>query len=460
MPCCLPDGTGLSRPTSPAAAIAAAPIELGIRAETCRDRRRRRARVVDVMERLGERTLIYADLRDGTPVVYETSPATVRLDVGQIPSRCLPPAVRPFLRRRRQGLPVARAGRRPPVADVAAGASRPRQRVALARPSAGRTPLLLNRCSCCPISSSFLVLLFVPLGLGIWLSSRTTTCWVAMAAAWGSTISRDLLTTRSSGRHVRNTFVFVLLTMPAFVGLGLFLALALNDSYRRSAVLRAIFFGSSVLSVTIVTLIWRLVTCRTAVLAAERPRPGRLHGFTDRQRDLGAAGIAMVTVWWIIGLPMTLFLAALQQIPAELYEAAALDHASRLRRCGTSPLPSIRRTIAVVAVIEIVLQFQLFGQIAADHRWRAQQPLAPDRACSSTKPGSATSAGFRGRRLAGAVRPHAAGRARADVDLRVEARIEHGKLAPADVRWATGCCCWPWCCWQSPGLRRSSGWSG
>ena len=48
-------------------------------------------------------------------------------------------------------------------------------------------------------------------------------------------------------------------TTPAFVALGLFLALALNDATRRSAVLRSVFFGSSVLSVTIITLIWQLV---------------------------------------------------------------------------------------------------------------------------------------------------------------------------------------------------------
>ena len=68
---------------------------------------------------------------------------------------------------------------------------------------------------------------------------------------------------------MRNTVVFVLLTTPAFVGLGLFLALALNDTLRRSAVLRAVFFGSSVLSVTIVTLIWRLVYLPDRGLAAD-----------------------------------------------------------------------------------------------------------------------------------------------------------------------------------------------
>ena len=163
---------------------------------------------------------------------------------------------------------------------------------------------------------------------------------------------------------MRNTVLFVVLTTPAFVGLGLFLALALNDALRRSAVLRAVFFGSSVLSVTIVTLIWRLVYLPDRGLLADLLALVGLHGFDPVTNETWALpAIAVVTVWWIIGLPMTLFLAALQQIPAELYEAAALDHAVPLaRRLRSITLPSIRRTIAVVAVIEIVLQFQLFGQ--------------------------------------------------------------------------------------------------
>ena len=59
---------------------------------------------------------------------------------------------------------------------------------------------------------------------------------------------------------------------------------------------------------------------------------------------------------------MMLFLAALQQIPGELYEAAALDNASRARSFWSITLPSIRRTMLVVVIYEIVAQFQLFGQ--------------------------------------------------------------------------------------------------
>ncbi len=77
---------------------------------------------------------------------------------------------------------------------------------------------------------------------------------------------------------------------------------------------------------------------------------------------LAMPAVAITTIWWCIGLPMMLFLAALQQVPAELYEAAALDNAGRWRTLFRITLPSIRRTALVVVVIEIILQFQLFGQ--------------------------------------------------------------------------------------------------
>ena len=214
-----------------------------------------------------------------------------------------------------------------------------------------------------PYLVMLIVLLLVPLGLGIWLSFQDYDMLGGWSGSVGLANFRNLLDDPIFPGTVRNTVVFVLITTPAFVGLGLFLALALNDSLRRSSVLRAVFFGSSVLSVTIVTLIWRLVYLPDRGLAADILALVGLHSFDPVTSETWALpAIAVVTVWWIIGLPMTLFLAALQQIPSELYEAAALDHASRFTTLRSITLPSIRRTIAVVAVIEIVLQFQVFGQ--------------------------------------------------------------------------------------------------
>lgn len=239
-----------------------------------------------------------------------------------------------------------------------------------ARPVAAATaagvgrPSVLNLLFVLPYVLLVLGLVVVPVGFGLWLSFQD----YDMLGGWHGFAGLDnyanLFTDRIFRGAVRNTLLFVAMTVPAFVGLGLFLALALNDGLRRSAVLRSVFFGSSVLSVTVVTLIWRLVYM---------PERGLLAGV------LGAAGlpevnlvaderfallsVAIVTLWWIIGLPMTLFLAALQQIPREIYEAAALDHASRARTLLSITLPSLKRTILLVAVIEAILQFQIFGQV-------------------------------------------------------------------------------------------------
>lgn len=160
-----------------------------------------------------------------------------------------------------------------------------------------------------------------------------------------------------------NTFYFVLLTVPTLTAIGLGLALALNRQTRLSAVLRAIFFSSTVLSVTIVALIWRMVFIPEGGLLAELRA---LFGaepinFLNSER-FALPAVAAATIWWCIGLPMMLFLAALQQVPRELYEAATLDNSGRWRTLWRITLPSIRRTVVLVIIIQIILQFQVFGQ--------------------------------------------------------------------------------------------------
>jgi multiple sugar transport system permease protein len=164
-------------------------------------------------------------------------------------------------------------------------------------------------------------------------------------------------------KAVWNTCYFVLLTVPALTIIGLGLALALNNASRFSTVLRGLFFSSSVLSVTIVTLVWRMVLIPDGGLIANALAAIGLPPIPFlSDAHLAMPAVAITTIWWCIGLPMMLFLAALQQVPRDLYEAAALDNAGRWRTLWSITLPSIRRTALVVVVIEIILQFQLFGQ--------------------------------------------------------------------------------------------------
>lgn len=160
-----------------------------------------------------------------------------------------------------------------------------------------------------------------------------------------------------------NTFVLAFLIVPPLTVLALLLALALNRATRSAAVFRGIFFSSSVLSVTIVTLIWRFILTPDAGLVAEVATAlGRepLPFLSDA--DLVIPSIAITTIWWSLGFPIMLFLAGLQQIPADMYEAAALDRSSRWTTFWRITLPSLRRTLILVVMLQTAAQLQLFGQ--------------------------------------------------------------------------------------------------
>jgi multiple sugar transport system permease protein len=207
-------------------------------------------------------------------------------------------------------------------------------------------------------------LLVLPLAQGFWLSLHEVDALSGEAVWVGLDNYRALFEDPQFVGALRNTLVFVLITVPAFVGVGLALALALNQPGRAAAALRALFFGASVLSVTIVTLVWRLVFMTDRGLLAQVMRTLGLDPVNPLiEPALALPAVGLVTVWWIIGLPMMLFLAALQQIPAEVYEAAALDHAGPWQRLRAITLPALGRTIGVVVAIEVILQFQLFGQV-------------------------------------------------------------------------------------------------
>jgi multiple sugar transport system permease protein len=214
-----------------------------------------------------------------------------------------------------------------------------------------------------PFLLVYLLLLVVPLFYGWWLSLNDVDLLSGRSAFIGFDNYAELGRDPIFPGAVRNTVFFVLMTTPAFAVIGLGLALALNRPGLFAAALRAIFVGVLVLSVTVVTLVWRLV------MMPDRGLFANVWGFLgqDPTNPLAIEGVsltvvAVVTVWWGIGFPMMLFLAGLQQIPREIYEAAALDNASRWRTLVSITLPSLRRTLALVVVIEIVLQFQLFGQ--------------------------------------------------------------------------------------------------
>lgn len=213
-----------------------------------------------------------------------------------------------------------------------------------------------------PFVAIYCFLLILPFFMGLWISLHRADLFGARQFVGLENYAR-LFADPVFYQAMGTTFTLALMIVPVLTILTLLLALALNRATRSAAIFRGLFFSSSVLSVTIVTLIWRFVLTPDAGLIAKlltsigfEPIPFLSHP------DLTIPAIAITTIWWGLGLPMMLFLAGLQQIPQDIYEAAALDRASRWTTFFRITLPSLRRTIILVVMLQTAAQLQIFGQ--------------------------------------------------------------------------------------------------
>ena len=213
-----------------------------------------------------------------------------------------------------------------------------------------------------PFVALYLLILVFPLLRGVWLSLNQVDLFGAGHFVGTGNYVR-LLHDPIFGTSLVNTFEVTLMIVPALTVISLLLALALNRATAGAAILRGVFFASAVLSVTIVTLIWRFMLAPDAGLLGEvwkamgwEPLPF----LSDVHLALPA--LAITTIWWSVGFPMLLFLAGLQQIPQDMYEAAALDNASRWTTFWRITLPALRRTFVLVVMLQTAAQLQLFGQ--------------------------------------------------------------------------------------------------
>jgi multiple sugar transport system permease protein len=213
-----------------------------------------------------------------------------------------------------------------------------------------------------PFLLLYSLILIFPLFRGLWLSLRRVELFGSGHFIGLGNYAR-LVGDPIFQQSLVNTFVVTLMIVPPLTVIALALALALNRAGAGAAWLRGIFFSSAVLSVTIVTLIWRFVLAPDAGLLGEAAKAiGRepLPFLSDVHLALPA--LALTTIWWSVGFPMLLFLAGLQQIPQEMYEAAALDGAGRWTTFWRITLPSLRRTLILVVMLQTAAQLQLFGQ--------------------------------------------------------------------------------------------------
>lgn len=148
------------------------------------------------------------------------------------------------------------------------------------------------------------------------------------------------------------------------LSLALALALLLNQRLRGTTFFRTLFFSPVLVSLVAWTIVWQFLLQRDGgvngllgVAGVEGP---------NWLRGEGTAMLSVIVVQVIknVGLNMVLFLAALQGVPRQLYEAAELDGAGPWRRFRSVTVPLISPTILLTSIITVVGSLQVFAQIA------------------------------------------------------------------------------------------------
>ena len=214
----------------------------------------------------------------------------------------------------------------------------------------------------------FCTFVLAPIVYGLWISLHQWDFLLPGKPFVGLQNYVDLLTGGSTTSEtfwnsMRATAVFTVLSGPLLMVLPLALAVALNKKFPGRNAVRAVFFAPFVLGVAVIGLLWRylldpnvgVINYYLDLLGFERIP------FTTATPWVWLA-LVVPTLWWTAGYNMVIFLAGLQDISAELYEAAELDGANSWQRFRHVTLPGLRPVTIFVLTITILASANVFGQ--------------------------------------------------------------------------------------------------
>lgn len=169
-------------------------------------------------------------------------------------------------------------------------------------------------------------------------------------------------------RAIANNSLFALIVVPLQTVAALALALLLNRSLGTLKLFRTLFFLPVIFPLSLVAVVWMLIFApgpNGMMNAALESLSFGLWESRDFLRDPHWAlpAIMLTSIWQGVGFQMVILLAGLQAIPAERYEAAAIDGAGGWGRFLHVTLPGLRNTLIFVVVVTSILAFRLFDQV-------------------------------------------------------------------------------------------------
>lgn len=162
---------------------------------------------------------------------------------------------------------------------------------------------------------------------------------------------------------LRNTIQFTIMTVIGTTLLSLSAAVAVTQPIRGQSFFRVLLYMPTLFSVGAVGLIWVwLLSTQYGVINYGLSLLGLPTVNWLGDPNMVLPSLSLTTIWWGFGFPMLIFVAGLQGIPEQLYEAARIDGASGWQIFYRITLPLLRPTILFVTVTGVISHFQVYGQ--------------------------------------------------------------------------------------------------
>jgi multiple sugar transport system permease protein len=212
----------------------------------------------------------------------------------------------------------------------------------------------------------FLAVVFAyPLGLAAWISFHDYFFAAPGAAVDRPFVGFDNYVTALSDPGVRRSFlnvlVFLVINVPLTLVLSLLLATALNAAIRGRTFLRVSYFIPYISASVAVVAVWLFLFSNNGMvnqlLGPLAPDPSWLVNSM-----LAMPLIALFVTWKQLGFFILLYLAALQGVPKELYEAAAVDGAGKFRTLTNITIPGVRTVTTLVVILSTIIGANLFTE--------------------------------------------------------------------------------------------------
>lgn len=161
----------------------------------------------------------------------------------------------------------------------------------------------------------------------------------------------------------QNTLIYALVTVPLGLIVSLALALVMNQQLKGTAFFRTIFFTPSVCAVAAIALVWQWIyDADLGILNHFLMQLGLPKYRWLQDRSLALPAIMLMSIWQGAGYTMVIYLAGLQGVPAQLYEAAEIDGAGSWARFRHVTLPMLTPTTFFLLIVGFIGAFQFFAE--------------------------------------------------------------------------------------------------